>query len=110
MKQILYVAGPFSDPDPIHGVERNILIASEAALAAWRQGWVVICPHKNTAGFQHARDIPNHVWYEGDLEILKRCDAILLLPGWQNSVGAKTEAELAQELGLQILKWEEEEP
>jgi len=102
-RKLLYISGPFSDDDNIHGVERNILLASEAALQGWRQGFAVICPHKNTAGFQHATDIPHEVWIEGDLEILKHCDAICMLPGWQNSKGALQEKIFASEKGLEIL-------
>jgi len=45
-RPVLYLAGPFGAPDPIHGIQRNILDASEIALKAWKKGWAVICPHK----------------------------------------------------------------
>ena len=32
--KVLYISGPFSHPDPVHGISRNILQASEVALLA----------------------------------------------------------------------------
>ena len=102
--KLLYIAGPFSAVD-IHGVERYIIIASVIALEAWRKGWAVICPHKNTSGFQYA-GLPDEVWYQGDIEILSRCDAILLMPGWKTSAGAYDEALYAGKKGLDIYDFE----
>lgn len=101
--KLLYISGPFSDDDNLHGVARNIILASEAALQGWRQRWVVICPHKNTDGFQWATDIPHDVWVDGDIEILKHCDAICMLPGWKDSKGACQEHTFAVDNGLEIL-------
>ena len=103
MMRLLYVSGPFSAADNLDGIERNILAASEAALEGWRQGWAVICPHKNTSGYQHAADIPYETWIEGDLEILRRCDAICMLPGWEQSNGARIELALAYDLEMEVL-------
>ena len=77
--------------------------AEDASLRLWKEGWAVICPHKNTAHFGGAMGIPDSVWLEGDLEFLKRCDAIYLLDNWKGSTGAKAEYALARKLGLEIL-------
>ena len=42
--RVLYISGPFSHPDPVHGIPKNILLASEAALVAWRDGWATTLP------------------------------------------------------------------
>jgi len=96
----IYISGPFSHPDPVHGIPRNILAASEAALRCCRAGWAVVCPHKNTADFQHVQDIPYDFWIQMDLELLARSDAALFLPGWVNSPGAGREWKYAQELKI----------
>ena len=36
--RVLYISGPFSHPDPVHGIPKNILQASEAALAEGLMG------------------------------------------------------------------------
>ena len=37
-------------------MEQNIRKAEELALALWRSGYAVICPHTNTRFFQGAAD------------------------------------------------------
>ena len=43
------------------------------------------------------------VWIQGYIEILKRCDAIALVDGWERSEGARGEYRVAQELGLDVI-------
>lgn len=105
--KLLYLAGPFSDDDPIHGVARNVLAASEIALEAARKGWMPVCPHKNTQDFQHAADIPPEFWYEGDLDLMRRCDAVLMLPGYERSQGALRELEVATAEGMGVYYYAE---
>lgn len=106
MMPLLYVAGPYSDHnDPLHGVQRNINEASRIALEAWEKGWAVICPHKNTGGFHHRTDIPESVWLAGDIAMLVKCDAILMIPGWFHSSGASRELDVARENGLKVLDY-----
>lgn len=66
----------------------------------WKMGASCICPHTNTRFFQGA--LPDDVWLDGDLEILKRVDAMLLVGDWRKSVGAKIEVEVASRLGIPI--------
>lgn len=98
--RVVYIAGPFRAANAWE-IEQNIRKAEEAALALWRSGYAVICPHANTRFFQGAA--PDDVWLEGDLEILRRCDVICALPGWENSVGAVAEVNLARDLGLEFM-------
>lgn len=37
-----------------------------------------------------------------DLELVASCDAVLLLPGWEDSAGAAVEVALAKALGLKL--------
>ena len=88
----------------MHGIPKNILQASEAALLAWREGWVALCPHKNCAGFE-ASDIPYETWLAGDLEFVRRSDAICMVGNWTASQGACREYLLARELGIPIYRF-----
>lgn len=98
--KVVYIAGSYR-ADTEWGLIENIRRAEEAAIMFWQMGWAVICPHKNTAHFGGLCD--DEVWLEGDMEILRRCDAIYMCEGWHKSVGATAEYELAKELGLQII-------
>jgi hypothetical protein len=63
-------------------------------------GDVAVCPHLNTANFQGA--LPDQVWLDGDLVLMKKCDAVLLIPGWHRSVGAREEVKVAVEEGIPV--------
>ena len=65
-------------------------------------GAACICPHKNTAFFGGAA--ADSVWLEGDLEIVRRCDAIICARGWELSAGSRGEVELARSLGKPVFQ------
>lgn len=101
-KQVVYVAGPYRDERGEWWVRENIRRAEAAALVVWRMGGVAICPHKNTAGFGGALGEGEEVWIEGDLELVRRCDALWAIEGWEGSVGARREVEEAREWGVEV--------
>jgi len=90
--KLVYTAGAFRAPTA-WGIHENIRRAEAWALEIWKQGAVALCPHLNTANFQGA--MPDHTWLEGDLEMLKRCDAVFMIPYWERSEGARKEREVA---------------
>lgn len=98
--KVVYVAGPYRGPDN-WTIENNIRRAEALSLDVWRAGAAAICPHANTRFFQGAA--PDEVWLDGDLEILRRCDAILMTPDWERSAGARAEHQEAMVAGLAIL-------
>lgn len=98
--KVVYVAGPFRGPSH-WAIAENIRNAERLALEVWRAGAACICPHLNTAHFQDAA--PDHVWLDGDLELLARCDAVLMTPDWQRSTGARAEHDFAKDRGIAVL-------
>lgn len=96
---VIFIAGPFR-ADSAWGIEQNIRRAEEAALTVWLSGHVALCPHTNTRFFQGAA--PDSVWLAGDLELLMRCDVVLLIRGWQNSEGAIAEKQKAESVGIPV--------
>lgn len=86
--RVVYVAGPFRAENQWWQFQ-NIRRAEGLALEVWRMGAACICPHLNTAHFPGA--LPDEVWLNGDIEILMRCDAVLMTPDWQRSKGATEE-------------------
>jgi len=99
-KTIVYIAGPYKGKTE-WDVLNNIRAAEKTALKYWRLGYTVICPHKNTALM--GGSCPDKTWLDGDIEILKRCDIIVMVQGWEKSKGAITEHELAYELGIEVI-------
>jgi hypothetical protein len=92
--QLVYIAGPFRAKSH-WGVVQNIRKAEALALRVWAHGGLVaICPHLNTAHFQQA--LKDDVWLEGDLEILRRCDALLTVNSWWKSLGSVAEVKFAK--------------
>ena len=104
--KVIYVAGPYR-ADTEWGVVQNIRHAEEAAIRLWKEGWAVLCPHKNSAllGGSMSGNVQHdaRTWLEGGLELLRRSDAIYMLRGWTSSQGAIEEFRLAIRLNLQIL-------
>jgi hypothetical protein len=98
---VVYIAGPYRAPHA-WAIEQNIRRAEELALAVWRSGRAALCPHTNTRFFQGAAE--DHVWLDGDLELLKRCDAMLLVPGWERSTGALAERAQAMALAIPVFE------
>lgn len=82
------------------GIQQNVMRAMELALEVWRLGCAAITPHANTMFFQNAA--PDHVWLEGDIAILKKCDGVLMTPDWKRSTGARAEHEIAASDGIPI--------
>lgn len=98
--KVVYVSGKYRDTCH-YNVLKNIEAAREAALKFWRRGYAVIAPHLNTAFLDGACE--DSVWLEGDLEFVRRCDVVVMLPNYVTSEGAKAELALALELGKEII-------
>jgi nucleoside 2-deoxyribosyltransferase len=113
--KILYTAGPYGnrtavngiDDGVVQGVAENIERAADIASQLWDAGHAVICPHTNTAGFEHRCKKAKHEQFlNGDIAIISRCDGIVMLPGWEESNGAKVERQVAIALGKEVYYWE----
>ncbi len=90
-----YVAGKYRGE-----VEDNIERAMHVSTALWEAGHVAICPHGNTAHMDGA--VSDARFLHGDLVILARCDFLITVEGWEDSVGAVGEVAYAERLGIPI--------
>jgi len=99
--KLVFISGPFR-ADSAWGVEQNIRRAEELSLEVWRKGFACICPHTNTRFFDGAAD--DNIWLAGDIEIMRRCDAVLLVPGWENSSGSVAEVKIARYFGIPVFE------
>lgn len=95
---VVYIAAPFRATSD-YGRKLNRDAAEAVAFKVWEAGAVALCPHLNTANFDGA--LPDHVWLAGDLELLRRCDAILMSKTWNGYTGARAEHDFAVRHGLQ---------
>lgn len=89
MRPLLYVAGPYIRPDPVENTHRAIRVG-EAIYDL--TNWVPIVPHVTMLWHLVS---PHEVdyWYEYDLHVLRRCQAVVRLPG--ASTGADREMDEA---------------
>jgi uncharacterized radical SAM superfamily protein len=101
---IIYLAGKYSSDSELEHT-RNVNRARTAAIELWEAGHAVICPHLNSLMFEKMCDVSYDNFLSGYVEIMKRCDAIVLLPGWQDSFGAKTEYAAAFSAGVKSYEW-----
>lgn len=99
---LVYLAGLYSVGD----VDENIEKARKVAAQLWDEGVYVICPHANTGRFEN---LCQRATYEdfmaGDFDMIRRCDAIVMLEGWENSKGANREHSLALLLRMPVYYW-----
>jgi hypothetical protein len=98
---IVYVAGPYR-ADTDEGVVDNIDNAREVGIELWEKGYTAIVPHLNTARFELDCSCESETYLLGDLEILARCDAILVLPNYEKSMGTLDEISFASRRGIPI--------
>jgi hypothetical protein len=91
----IYVAGPYTKPDPCINTNRAIKVGQELLEA----GYAPFIPHLTY--LWHAV-IPNpySVWLAYDLEWLRVCHAVLRLDG--ESSGADAEVTEARRLGIPV--------
>ena len=107
--KIVYVAGPYRAKSGAHDasvyneIEENIRRAEAAAIRLWDAGFGVLCPHLNTAHFEvKCPNVGTEAYLETDLQLLRACDILYLLPGWKGSSGSVGEKNMAKRLGLPI--------
>ena len=90
----IYISGPMT------GLPDHNYPAFNAAEAQWEaRGWTVRNPARNFGGDENRK---REEYMRLDFEHLLEVDAIALLPGWQDSRGARAEIVVALELGLDV--------
>lgn len=104
---LVYIAGPFGAATP-GGHQTNVANAAAYRAPIAQLGCYPVCPHKNTESLGGPTGFdPNATqqaaWYEGSIQLLRRCDVLLLIPGWENSTGSKTEKAAAEGWGIPVV-------
>jgi nucleoside 2-deoxyribosyltransferase len=96
---VVYVAGPCRGKT-LEERDGNIVRARRVAVKIWESGAVAFCPHLNTALFDGI--MPEEQFLAGGLEMVRRCDAMVLVTGWQGSAETLAEIGMAKRLGKPV--------
>jgi len=96
-KPLIYVAGPYTAPDPVVNTHKAVKIGDRLL----NLGAAVVIPHV-TLLWHLVSPHEYQTWLELDIEVLARCDGLLRFPG--ESSGADGEVEFAHEHGIPV-RW-----
>lgn len=94
IKPKVYIAGPMTGRPDLN------FPAFHAVAARLRQaGAEAINPAESFGG---RTDLPRATYIRADMILLAQCDAVAMLPGWEQSRGAKLEYLMAREIGMSV--------
>lgn len=99
---LVYIAGCYNSKDGYNGIEKNIREAEKYAIELANNEIGFICPHLNSNHFEVKAKANEDFYYKQDIELLKCCDAMLVIPGWKNSIGVKKEIKYAKKCGIVV--------
>lgn len=95
----VYVAGPFNAKTG-YQIERNVRAAEALALDVASLGALAECPH--TQSRHLAGTLTERYWIAATREQMRRCDTVILVPGWEHSPGTLGEITEAERLGMPV--------
>lgn len=96
---VIYIAGPFRGKTA-WDVECNIRAAECVGLKVAKLGAIPLIPHSMFRYWNG--QINDQFWIDGTLELLSRCDAVLMMPDWQSSAGSQGERNWAINHGVPL--------
>ena len=101
MKKV-YIAGKYDGPNVIE-VLRNIRNGIAEAAELMGLGFAPYCPFIDfQIGLANDTPIPKKTYQDVSMAFVSACDAMLMLPGWEESAGAMREKALAESMGIPI--------
>lgn len=99
LRDPIYVAGPMTDL-PDKNIPEFNRVADELRSMNYRV--------ENPASLDGVDPDATWQWImRRGIEMLMRCNTVVLLPGWQRSRGATMEADIARTLGMDVYEWED---
>ena len=103
--RLVYLATPYSDPDP-DVQELRFLRVNKIAADLMCQGVLVFSPISHTHPIALAGDLPKgwEFWKEFDRKMLSMCAAVIVYmqPGFDRSTGVVAEILAAKKLGIPV--------
>lgn len=105
MSRLIYLASPYSHPDPEVRQQRFEAVCQAAATLVER-GHLIFCPIAHGHAIAQAGNLEPHWkrWEALDSLVIKRSDELWILPleGWDRSVGIQAEIATARFCSLDI--------
>ncbi len=89
--KLVFIAGPYFGDGQTATIEANIQQAERYAIALANAGVGFFCPHLHTRHFGLKAQMGEEFYHRLDFQYLLRSDAVLFLPQWRNSSGARRE-------------------
>lgn len=96
---VVYVAGKFRGPSA-WDVELNVRAAEEVGYQLARWGFAPLIPHTNTRFFNGT--FTEQFWLDATMALLEKCDALVTVSNWKESVGANGEVDRMIEIGRPV--------
>jgi hypothetical protein len=96
---VVYIAGPWRGKTA-WSIEQQIRHAEELAFRVAALGAMPLCPHTNTRFFHG--ELTEAFWLDGTIELMSRCDAVMLTDNWHLSEGTRAEVARAHQLNLPV--------
>jgi len=96
-----YLSAPMSAPDALTRTHHH-LAALGVSARLWEAEALHYCPHRNSPQVG-TTDVSYESWIAMDLEVLRRCNYILMAGDWNHSPGCRRELAVAMHLGLPVV-------
>lgn len=104
-KELIYLASPYSSDDR-NIKEKRFREVSQAAAELIRRGHIIFSPVVHFHPIAIEGELPGNwsFWKQIDTTYLKCCSRmfVLMIPGWESSVGIKGEIDIAKNLEIPI--------
>lgn len=105
MKEFIYLATPYTNPEREIMVTRFLMV-NKVAAKLMAEGKYIFSPISHTHPIAEAGNLPRgwEYWEGYDRRILSTCNRIIVLklPGWQESKGVQAEIKIGEELGIPV--------
>ncbi len=101
--KIVFIAGSYFSDGDYEKIEENIRNAEKYLIQLANNGIGFFCPHTHTEHFERKAKAEEKFYRELDMSMLSKiADAVLAIPGWEKSNGAKAEIEWALANNLKV--------